>query len=147
MTSLNLGQYGKFFTAVAGLALTVLTQKYGSATWLPYVVAVASALGVYGVANTPKTLQVKGEQVSTPLQPVTLSSQLSDAEVAAIRAKLAELYPAPVQSTGTMSLPGLQVQQAQGDFESTPVQTQPVSDPASQAGQATIATETANKGT
>lgn len=76
MSKLNLGQYGKLFTAVAGLAITLLTQKYASTSgaqdWLPYVVGVASALGVYGVPNTPKMLTVTGEVAQT-LAPVQLA--------------------------------------------------------------------------
>jgi hypothetical protein len=119
--NLGLGQYAKFFTAAAGLALTVLTQKYGSATWLPYVVAAASALGVYGVANTPKVLQVKGpNEQTTPLSPMTFSGQLTDAQVAEFRKKFEELYP---------------------------VKTLPANTPASQAGEPPAATEGLPKGT
>jgi hypothetical protein len=53
---LNLGKYSKAFAAIAGLLITVLVEKNtgGSAGgWLPYVVAVASALGVYATPNTP----------------------------------------------------------------------------------------------
>lgn len=49
---LNLGKYGKFWTAIIGLGLTVATAKYSGTTWLPYVIAAASALGVYGVPNS-----------------------------------------------------------------------------------------------
>ncbi len=49
----NLGRYGKLFAAIAGLALTVLATRYGGASWYQYVVAGASAVGVYGVPNTP----------------------------------------------------------------------------------------------
>jgi hypothetical protein len=118
--NINLGQYGKLITAVAGLAITLLTQKYasttGAADWLPYVVGVASALGVYGVPNAPstKTLQVQGTIEQT--LPLRLSNaQLTDAEVAEIRKKFEELYP---------------------------VQTLPASQaPASQAGSPPAATE------
>lgn len=51
--TLNLGRYGKFATAIIGLAVTILAQKYGGTAWYVYVVGAASALGVYGVPNTP----------------------------------------------------------------------------------------------
>lgn len=52
----NLAPYSKFLTAIAGLALTILVQKYGSgtSTWLPYVTGALAALGVYAVPNVPK---------------------------------------------------------------------------------------------
>jgi len=53
-SGLNLGRYGKLYAAVAGLAITLLTEKYAgtaAGNWLPYVVALASALGVYATPN------------------------------------------------------------------------------------------------
>jgi hypothetical protein len=121
MTNFNLGPYAKFLTAAAGLAVTLLTQKYGAtaggATWLPYVVAAASALGVYGVPNAPKMLEVSGTVQQTATPP-----------------------PAPITSTGTMRLPGL------GVTSETPTSDFASSAPASQAGPSTAATEGA-KGT
>jgi hypothetical protein len=51
-----MGKYGKFFAAAAGVALTLLTQKYAAqtASWLTYLVAVAGALGVYATPNANK---------------------------------------------------------------------------------------------
>jgi len=50
------GQYAKFLTAIAGNVLVYLQWKYGAsgATWLPIVLAAASALGVYAIPNAPK---------------------------------------------------------------------------------------------
>jgi hypothetical protein len=140
--NINLGPYAKFLTAAAGLAVTLLTQKYGAtaggATWLPYVVGIASALGVYGVPNTPKMLTVKGEAVSTP-SGLNLSNQLTDAEVAEIRAKFEQLYPvktppAPIQSQGTMQLPGLQIMQQPPESDTETSSTQAGSLPAATEG-------------
>ncbi len=49
---MNLGKYGKFITGIIGLAVTILSQKYGGALWFTYVVGAASALGIYGVPNS-----------------------------------------------------------------------------------------------
>jgi hypothetical protein len=53
MMKLNLGKYSKFITGIVGIAVTILSQKYGGALWFTYVVGAASALGIYGVPNTP----------------------------------------------------------------------------------------------
>lgn len=50
---LNLGRYSKFVTAIIGQALTFITLYEGSSHWVAVVVAVAGALGVYAVPNTP----------------------------------------------------------------------------------------------
>jgi hypothetical protein len=49
-------QYAKFLTALAGQVIVYLQWKYGAsgAQWLPIVLAVASALGVWAVPNAPK---------------------------------------------------------------------------------------------
>ena len=49
---MNLGKCGKFITGIIGLAVTILSQKYGGALWFTYVVGAASALGIYGVPNS-----------------------------------------------------------------------------------------------
>lgn len=56
---MNLGKYGKFITGIIGLAVTILSQKYGGALWFTYVVGAASALGIYGVPNS--TSMTKGD--------------------------------------------------------------------------------------
>jgi hypothetical protein len=48
---ITLGRYAKFWTAAIGMALTVASAKYGGTTWMPYLIAAAGALGVYGVPN------------------------------------------------------------------------------------------------
>jgi len=48
----NLGQYSKFFTGIAGQALTYATLYYGTNHYVALAVAIASALGVYAVPNT-----------------------------------------------------------------------------------------------
>lgn len=58
MFKLNLGRYSKFVTAVIGQALTYLTLFEGTNHWVSLVVAVASALGVYAVPNTPPKVAV-----------------------------------------------------------------------------------------
>jgi ABC-type glycerol-3-phosphate transport system substrate-binding protein len=52
MMKLNLGKYSKFITGIVGIAVTILSQKYGGTQWFTYVVGAASALGIYGVPNT-----------------------------------------------------------------------------------------------
>jgi hypothetical protein len=51
---LNLGPYSKFLTAVIGQVLTYATLYYGTNHWVSVAVAIASALGVYAVPNSPK---------------------------------------------------------------------------------------------
>lgn len=51
----GLGQYAKFFTAVAGQALAYVQYKYGGSNqWVDLAIAVAAALGVYAVPNASK---------------------------------------------------------------------------------------------
>ena len=50
----NLAQYSKFFTGIAGQALTFASLYYGSNHWVSAAVAVASALGIYAVPNASK---------------------------------------------------------------------------------------------
>ena len=49
-------QYAKFLTALAGQVIVYLQWKYGAsgAQWLPVVLGLASALGVYAIPNAPK---------------------------------------------------------------------------------------------
>ena len=51
---INLGPYSKAITAAIGLALTYATQHYAANPWVAVAVAVASALGVYAVSNSPR---------------------------------------------------------------------------------------------
>lgn len=51
---LNLGPYSKAITAVAGQALAYATLYYGGNKWVAAAVAIAAALGVYAVPNSPK---------------------------------------------------------------------------------------------
>ena len=60
--TLNLGRYGKFVTGIVGIAVTILSQKYGGTAWFTYVVGAAAALGIYGVPNTPAGPAVKPPQ-------------------------------------------------------------------------------------
>ena len=50
----RLGPYSKFVTALIGIAVTYAAQFYGTNPWVAAAVAVASALGVYAVPNSPK---------------------------------------------------------------------------------------------
>ncbi len=54
MPNLNLGPYSKTVAAVIGVALTYLTQYYGTNHWVVLAVGIAAALGVYAVPNQPK---------------------------------------------------------------------------------------------
>jgi len=47
-------QYSKFIVAAVGVAATVVTQMNVQASWVPILIAVATALGVYGVPNARK---------------------------------------------------------------------------------------------
>jgi hypothetical protein len=50
----RISQYSKSLTAIIGQALTFATLYYGSNKWVAAAVAVAAALGVYAVPNSPK---------------------------------------------------------------------------------------------
>ena len=95
--TINLGQYAKFFTALAGQGLVYAQYEYGSGNkWVTLATAAAAALGVYAVPNTPKAPApppaLAGLTASTLTQP-----PLSDAEVAELKQELAERLPAPGQ--------------------------------------------------
>ncbi|HEX7995898.1 MAG TPA: hypothetical protein VF506_18415 [Streptosporangiaceae bacterium] len=47
----NLGKYAKTVVAVIGAAAAILTEYNVHAQWVPAVIALATALGVYGVTN------------------------------------------------------------------------------------------------
>jgi hypothetical protein len=84
------------------------------------VILVLGYLGYHAVPTAVQVVQklMPSTAPTQPLQPLVISNQkLTDAEVAAIRANFAKLYP---------------------------VQSPPVPDPASQAGSPTVATETAD---
>ncbi len=51
---LNLGRYSKAISAVVGQALAFATLYYGGNKWVAAAVAIAAALGVYAVPNSPK---------------------------------------------------------------------------------------------
>ena len=51
---INLGPYSKAVTAIIGQALAYATLYYGGNKWVAAAVAIASALGVYAVPNSPK---------------------------------------------------------------------------------------------
>lgn len=51
---INVGKYSKAVTAVIGQALTYASLYYGTDHWVSAAVAIAAALGVYAVPNTPK---------------------------------------------------------------------------------------------
>lgn len=44
-------KYSKFLVALSGFAVVLLTQYYGNANWLPPLVSLLTALGVYQVKN------------------------------------------------------------------------------------------------
>ena len=50
----NLGSYSKTVTAVIGVALSYASQYYGTNHWVSAAVAVAAAMGVWAVPNSPK---------------------------------------------------------------------------------------------
>lgn len=79
--NINVGKYGKFFTAIVGLGLTVASSKYSGTAWLPYAVAAASALGVYGVPNAPNMLTVTGTSENT----VELAAHLPKTQATAVQ--------------------------------------------------------------
>ena len=49
---ISLGPYSKAVAALVGVALTYVTQYYGTNQWVAAAVAVASVLGVYAVPNS-----------------------------------------------------------------------------------------------
>ena len=51
---INLGPYSKTVAAVVGVALEYATLYHASNPWVGVAVAVAAALWVYAVPNTPK---------------------------------------------------------------------------------------------
>jgi hypothetical protein len=51
---INLGHYSKAVTAVIGQVLTYASLYYGGSKWVAAAVAIAAALGVYAVPNSPK---------------------------------------------------------------------------------------------
>ena len=51
---ISLGNYAKFLTGIAGQALTYASLYYGTNHFVVLAVAVAAALGVYAIPNTPK---------------------------------------------------------------------------------------------
>lgn len=51
---LNLGQYSKFIVGIVGQGLTFAQLYYGSNHYVALAVAIAAALGIYAVPNTPK---------------------------------------------------------------------------------------------
>lgn len=51
---LKLGSYSKTIAAVVGQALAYATLYYGDNKWVAVAVAVAAALSVYAVPNSPK---------------------------------------------------------------------------------------------
>lgn len=44
-------KYNKFLVAVLGVGLSALSFYYSDATWLPFVIQAAAALGVYATPN------------------------------------------------------------------------------------------------
>jgi len=44
-------KYNKFIVAFVGFAVILLTQFYGNTTWLPSLVSLLTALGVYQTRN------------------------------------------------------------------------------------------------
>jgi hypothetical protein len=63
LTQLGLGRYAKVITVVAGVVLGVLTYEFAGNQWVELAVAIATAVGVYAVPNTPATA------VKTPTAP------------------------------------------------------------------------------
>jgi uncharacterized membrane protein len=55
LVKIRLGPYSKAIAAVIGVALEYATQHYASNPWVAVAVAVAAALGVYAVPNSPKS--------------------------------------------------------------------------------------------
>lgn len=49
-----LGAYSKFLTGIAGQALTYASLYYGTNHYVVLGTAIASALGIYAIPNTPK---------------------------------------------------------------------------------------------
>jgi len=45
------GKYAKFWTSLAGVAITVVSEYYGNNIWVTGLMAAGSALGVLGVPN------------------------------------------------------------------------------------------------
>ncbi len=48
---MSFGKYSKFIVALVGFVVVLLTQYFGDANWLPPLVSLLTALGVYQVPN------------------------------------------------------------------------------------------------
>lgn len=48
---MNWSKYNKFWVALAGVALSALSFYFSDASWLPFVIQAAAAIGVYQVTN------------------------------------------------------------------------------------------------
>lgn len=46
--------YNKFVVAIAGGVVAVLSYLYSDATWLPILINLLTAVGVYSVPNKPQ---------------------------------------------------------------------------------------------
>lgn len=51
---MNLGRYAKFWTALVGFVVSLLSIYFNNAEWLPALIAFLTALGVYAVPNEEK---------------------------------------------------------------------------------------------
>lgn len=47
----NFNKYNKFWVALTGAVMSLLTIRFGSADWLPILVSFLTAIGVYGIEN------------------------------------------------------------------------------------------------
>lgn len=66
----NSGTINKFLVALMGTVGTGLTTYYGTAKWLPAVLAGISALAVYLVPNVPNVPNVPASPAVTPVKTV-----------------------------------------------------------------------------
>lgn len=51
---ISIGPYRKFLVGAIGQALTFASLYYGTNHWVVTAVAIAMALGIYGIPNDPK---------------------------------------------------------------------------------------------
>ena len=84
------GRYAKFLTAAAGIGIVYAQNQFGASNqWVQLAVAVAAALGVLAVPNTPAASLLPAMDLSTPGL-VKFKGDISEEYVAALKAALGQ---------------------------------------------------------
>ena len=68
----GIGRYWKTITAAVGVAASVVTALNIHATWVPVLLAAATALGVYAVPNTPALPKAGEHEAGHATPPVAM---------------------------------------------------------------------------